>query len=95
MNVRNDLHSIQPIASETQVSAVGKPSGVASVSPAAGSDQAHLSGAAALASHAASISDVRTEKVQSVQSAIANGTYHVSSADVATSLMSHMLGNQE
>jgi len=96
MNVRNDLQPIQPIAGDNHVSAVDKPSVSASPSSSAVStDQAHLSGAASLISHAASLSDVRAEKVQSIQAAIANGSYSISSSDVAQSLMNHMLGNSE
>jgi flagellar biosynthesis anti-sigma factor FlgM len=96
MNIRNDLQSIQPIAGENQVSAVEKPPSAASASPAAaGADYAQLSGAASLASHAASLPDIRAEKVQSVQAAIANGAYNVSSTDVAGSLMNHMLGSRQ
>jgi negative regulator of flagellin synthesis FlgM len=94
MNVRNDLLSIQPITGENQVSAVEKSSTIAhSSSSTTASDQAHLSSAAALISHAASLSDVRAEKVQAIQSSIANGSYNISSTDVAQSLMGSMLGN--
>ena len=94
MNVRNDLQPTQPISTEAQISPVERVSSALSgASAAAASDQAHLSGVASLASHASSISDVRTEKVLSIQAAIASGSYQVSSADVAQSLMGHMLGN--
>jgi len=96
MNIRNDLQPIQPIAADTQVSTAERtsgPSGTTSI--VASTDQAHLSSAASLASHAASLSDVRSEKVASVQTAIASGTYSVSSTDVAHSLMNNMLGSQQ
>lgn len=38
-------------------------------------------------------SDVRADKVATLQSAIAAGTYNVSSSDVADSLIKHLLGN--
>jgi flagellar biosynthesis anti-sigma factor FlgM len=100
MNVRNDLSSLQPIAGDNQVSPAAKSSAaktsIASVSDSATpvSDQAHLSSAASLASQAASLPDVRMEKVQSTQAAIAGGTYNIPSADVAQSLVNHMLGGQ-
>jgi negative regulator of flagellin synthesis FlgM len=56
-------------------------------------DQAHLSAAADFVSQSASVDDVRTEKVSAIQSALANGTYHVESSQVATQVISHMLGN--
>ena len=100
MNVRNDFQPIQPIQGDTQVSAPERTANGAAISSGTDSsvtsnDQAHLSGAASLASHAASLSDVRSEKVTSVQAAIAGGTYSINSTDVAQSLISHMLGSQE
>lgn len=94
MNVRNDLQTIQPTSTDTQISPAERVSSASlEASAAAASDQAHLSSAASLASHTSSVSDVRAEKVQSIQAAIASGSYQVSSADVAQSLMGHMLGN--
>lgn len=94
MNVRNDLQGIQPISGGNQVSGAQKTSGASrttqSIVPG---DEAHLSSAASLASHAASLPDVRMDKVQSVQAAIISGSYNVSSTDVAQSMMGHMLGN--
>ncbi|MFZ0663294.1 MAG: flagellar biosynthesis anti-sigma factor FlgM [Acidobacteriaceae bacterium] len=96
MNVRNDLQPILPINGDAQVSASGKASRGSAVSTASVSnDEAHLSGAALLASQAASLSDVRTGKVQAIQIAIANGSYSVSSTDVADSLINYMLGSKE
>lgn len=96
MNIRNDLPPIQSVAGDTQVSAVEKPANTASASPAAaGTDHAKLSSAASLASQAASLPDVRSEKVASIQSAISAGTYNVSSADVASSLVNYMLGSRQ
>jgi len=97
MNIRNDLQSIQPVSGVASVSAVGNASRASASSPpvAAGGDRADLSAAASLSSHAASLPDVRAEKVQSIQDAIAAGNYSVSSTDVAQSLMGHMLGSQQ
>ena len=94
MNVRNDLQDIQPISSGNQVSGAQKTSGASRTAQSiAPGDEAHLSSAASLASYAASLSDVRADKVQSIRTAIAGGSYNVSSADVAQSMMNHMLGN--
>lgn len=97
MNIRNDLQPIQPVSGDTQVSAAEKVPSASTASPAAaaGGDRADLSAAASLSSHAASLPDVRSEKVQSIQAAIAAGNYSVNSTDVAQSLMGHMLGSQQ
>lgn len=58
-------------------------------------DQASLSGAGNLVSQAvassASVSDVRFEKVAALQAAIADGTYSVSSHDVASKIVEQLL----
>ena len=56
-------------------------------SPQIGSDQANLSHASTMLTQALSGSDVRMEKVASLQQAIASGNYHVSSADIADSML--------
>lgn len=50
-------------------------------------DQADLSPASVLLSQALSLPDVRTDKVAKIQQALADGTYHVSSADLADKLI--------
>lgn len=50
-------------------------------------DDATLSNASVLISHALSQTDVRTDKVATIQKAIAAGTYHVSSSDLADKLI--------
>jgi negative regulator of flagellin synthesis FlgM len=97
LNIQIDLQPIQPVACDQQVSTTAKSSNSsrATSSGTVGSDQTDLSSAASFVSHAASLSGVRMEKVQAIQSAIANGVYNVRSSDVAQSMMSHMLGNQE
>ncbi len=65
---------------------------VASGSASAPSDQASLSTLGGLAAQSAGGDDVRMDKVMSLQAAINDGSYSVSAASVADSLMSHMLG---
>jgi negative regulator of flagellin synthesis FlgM len=55
-------------------------------------DQAHLSAAANIVSQSAGQSDVRMDKVTSVQAALAGGSYQVSSVQVAGKLIDQMLG---
>ncbi|AXC10416.1 hypothetical protein ACPOL_1065 [Acidisarcina polymorpha] len=59
--------------------------------PSLDGDAAHLSPAALLASASSSLPDVRSEKVASIQEALANGSYSVSSTDVADKLIDHLL----
>lgn len=100
MNIRSDLQAVQSASSDTALSSVQRAAAnpgthLDSVSTSTSADQAHLSAAASLVSQAASLSDVRLEKVQSIQAAIASGNYHVSSSDVAQSLINHLLGGRE
>jgi negative regulator of flagellin synthesis FlgM len=68
--------------------------------PALSVDQTHLSTAASLVSRAlganlsannVELGDVRLDKVAAVQSALASGSYQVSSSQVAGKLIDHML----
>ncbi len=98
MKIDASFYSTHPA---TQESAVAKAAGspVESTSPGAGSstaldgDQAHLSQSAVLAARAASLPEVRTEKVAAVQQALANGSYAVSPSDLAGKLIDHLLQN--
>lgn len=95
MNIRSDLQAVQPVPSDIILSSVQGAAAKADskLEPASESaDHADLSGAASLVSQAASLPDVRTEKVESIQAAIAGGNYNVSSSDVAQSLIRHLLG---
>lgn len=95
MNIHHALPLIQPLANEAQVSGAEKSSNGATPSlVSSASDDAQLSRAASLVSQAASLPDVRTEKVEAVKTAIADGSYNVTSADVAQSLVNHMLGKE-
>ena len=44
--------------------------------------------------YATSLSNARMDKVATLRMAILNGSYHVSSADLAQKLMSNMLGRR-
>jgi negative regulator of flagellin synthesis FlgM len=57
-----------------------------------GSDQTSLSSASTLLAHALTTSDVRADKVASLQQAIGSGSYNVPSSDVADKLLNSLLG---
>ncbi len=65
--------------------------GVAGASTLDELDGTQFSTASSLLGTAVSGPDVRYDKVASLQEAIANGTYNVSSADVASSLLKSLL----
>ncbi len=82
-------HAVSPVSGSTSSASVTR-SAEASPAAAGASDSATVS---AGASQLASGSDVRMEKVSSVQQALAAGTYHVSAGDLADSLIASMLKN--
>jgi len=55
-------------------------------------DQTNLSATGGLVAHAMESSDTRSAKVQSLQQAIATGSYSVSPADVADKIIQSLLG---
>lgn len=62
------------------------------VSGTSQSDRAELSSEASIVSKALEHSDVRMDKVNALRLAIASGSYHVSSAEVADKLIESMKG---
>lgn len=67
------------------------PSGTSAGSQVEVSDHASLSSAGGLVATALETSDVRSDKVASLQQAIAAGSYNVSSSDVAEKLIQSLL----
>jgi negative regulator of flagellin synthesis FlgM len=63
----------------------------ASIEHADNLDQADLSSAGGVVTQALKSSDIRSEKVASLQQAIAAGTYNVSSSDVADKIIEGLL----
>ena len=76
-------------ASQTQQS--GRPQATEQRSAAGTQDEANLSSTGELVARALSTPDVRTAKVEALQKAIADGSYSVSSSDVAGKMIESLL----
>ncbi|HTX42212.1 MAG TPA: flagellar biosynthesis anti-sigma factor FlgM [Acidobacteriaceae bacterium] len=95
MNVTNDLQGLQQIFSTPDVAPArnGSPSSAAAAEqPENAADVATLTPAGSVAAQAAPDSDVRMDKVISVQQALAAGTYSVPAGAVADKMIDQMLG---
>src|ERR1700744_3132395 len=94
MNIQGDFQSIPQALETYQTSTAAEKAATTDQvpTPVANIDQAHLSAAANIVSQSVSQTDVRTDKVASVQAAIASGNYHVDASQVASKLIDHMLG---
>lgn len=97
MDIRNSLDGLKSLlgvgsaAPATSRSAQGQ----RIYTGALGSDHATLSSAGSEVSQAAREDSVRTEKVVSVQAALAAGTYSVPESAVATKVVDAMLGGRK
>ena len=96
MNISDGLKGLQQILNGSKVEAAAHKSTLAAqravtADSALTSDQAHVSTAANLAKLAASLPDVRMDKVNGIQQALARGTYSVDPTVVASKLIDHML----
>ncbi len=94
MNNITQVSKVQPnptieAAAKSAENKVATPPVKLKVQPTAAArrDQADLSPASVLLSQALSLPDVRADKVAKIQQALADGTYHVSSADLADKLV--------
>ena len=100
MTYTNGISNLQHLTGTVGAAATGistetkRPSlstGSNGASTLSGLDQASLSSASALVGQALGGSDVRTATVSALQAAIASGSYHVSSSDVADKLITSLL----
>ena len=86
--------TLNPIAAATNTQR-STPARPAENDPATGaklqSDDAHVSSAGELITQTLGASDVRADKVEALQKAIANGSYNVSSTDVADKMIQSLL----
>jgi len=96
MDIRNSLDGLRSLLGVNQAppAAAGAKSNAAADAGAGafGSDRATLSSAASEVSLAASDGGVRKDKVSSVQSALAAGSYSVPASAVASKMVDAMLG---
>jgi negative regulator of flagellin synthesis FlgM len=94
-NLQQVLSSLTPAAT-TPASQAGEAAKApkahhAASAPAQQADQTNLSSTSGVIAHALEGSDVRMEKVASLQQAIASGSYSVSSSDVAGKMIDSLL----
>ena len=74
-----------------EAAAAGKTTGTVLKSTPAVQDRTKVSSTGSLVSQALSTSDVRADKVASLQKAISEGSYQVSSGDVASKIVDNLL----
>lgn len=79
---------------ETNATSNARAAGKANTSALDSDQTVKVSTAAGALAQITGQSDVRTDKVAQLQAAIANGTYNVSSTDVADKLIESMLGGR-
>lgn len=95
MNIQSDFQNLPQIRGAEKVSELGQRAanqGTAEVNVEG--DKADLSAASVAISQSSALSDVRMEKVVAIQAALGDGSYQVSSEDVAAKLIEHMQANQ-
>lgn len=85
------VNRTQSIAETSAAATAGRPESSSSSDMTPTSDSATLSAGATLASQLANASDVRMEKVNSIQQSLAAGTYQVDAGKVADKVIASML----
>ena len=94
MDIRSSLDGLKSLLGVTPAATPApqtRTGGASTAGSALGNDQATLSGAGSQVSQTASDSDVRADKVASIQSALAAGTYNVPASAVASKMVDAML----
>jgi len=95
MDIRSSLDGLKSLlgtAAPTPAAAQPAKNGAAGGASALSSDQVTFSSAASEVSQTATDSSVRMDKVNSIQAALASGTYNTSPAAVASKLVDSMMG---
>ena len=88
-SLQQAVHSPSP--SETRASSASAPESDQFVSSVERADQSSLSSVGGLVAQALGSSDTRAAKVAALQQAIADGSYNVSSSDVAEKIVQSLL----
>jgi flagellar biosynthesis anti-sigma factor FlgM len=96
MDIRNSLDGLKSLLGVTPTTGTPAQSNPApAVAPSAlPSDSATLSNAGNAVASTAADSDVRLDKVASIQSALASGAYNVPASQVASKMVDAMLGGR-
>lgn len=97
MEIRNSLEGLKSLLGVNSTAAAPAAQGNAGAVARGGAfstDSATLSSAASRVAQTASDDGVRTDKVASIQAALASGAYSVPASAVASSLVDAMLGAQ-
>jgi negative regulator of flagellin synthesis FlgM len=97
MDIRNSFDGLRSLlgVNVQDAAATGNKSASVASTPTIGSDSStvSVSNAASQVSQTAADDSVRMDKVTSVQSALASGTYNVPASAVATKIVDAMLGS--
>jgi negative regulator of flagellin synthesis FlgM len=92
MNVNNSIENLSQVLSSQPAPVSGTVKGGNTVAAESGqTDTARVSAAATQVAQSASASDVRLDKVASIQAALQAGTYQVPASDVAKSVIAALL----
>ena len=97
MDIRSSLDGLKSLLGVTPpaTAATAPKSTSTAATSALSSDSATLSGAGSEVALTAADSDVRLDKVASIQSALESGTYSVSATAVASKMVDSMLGGKQ
>ena len=95
MNIQSDFQNVQRVQGAEGIAEPGIPvTGQKAGEASEAADTASLTSAAVALSESAGASDVRIDKVASMQAALASGDYQINSTDVAAKLIEHMQANK-
>jgi anti-sigma28 factor (negative regulator of flagellin synthesis) len=94
VNIQSDFQTLPGVRRSENTLAAGAPhAGQSAVNEGGAKDETSLSAAAVEIARSVASSDVRMDKVGSIQAALATESYRVSSSDVAAKLIEHMQSN--